>query len=174
MADSVTLRTRKFQRNPLLARVRVPLPLLVLLDFESANRDWIAEADGCVSYLLPPIFASIQAAAASADIIHPDQAGISKANLQQKLATLYKATPEQVSVFGLRTAFGGGKTTAFACIYDSVEARKKFDAKHRLVRNGLATKPERASRQQRKQRKNRMKTLRGTEKTKGKKAKKDS
>ncbi|KAI0439672.1 ribosomal protein S24e-domain-containing protein [Xylaria telfairii] len=110
----------------------------------------------------------------SSDIIHPDQAGISKSNLQQKLATLYKAAPEQVSVFGLRTAFGGGKTTAFACIYDSVEARKKFDAKHRLVRNGLATKPERASRQQRKQRKNRMKTLRGTEKTKGKKAKKDS
>ncbi|KAK5626275.1 hypothetical protein RRF57_001990 [Xylaria bambusicola] len=109
-----------------------------------------------------------------ADIIHPDQAGISKANLQEKLASLYKATPEQVSVFGLRTAFGGGKTTAFACIYDSVEARKKFDAKHRLVRAGLATKPERASRQQRKQRKNRMKTLRGTEKTKGKKAKKDS
>ncbi|KAI1419646.1 ribosomal protein L23/L15e core domain-containing protein [Xylaria sp. FL1777] len=133
MADSVTLRTRKFQRNPLLARKQMV-----------------------------------------ADIIHPDQAGISKNNLQQKLATLYKATPEQVSVFGLRTAFGGGKTTAFACIYDSVEARKKFDAKHRLVRAGLATKPERASRQQRKQRKNRMKTLRGTEKTKGKKAKKDA
>jgi ribosomal protein S24E len=82
------------------------------------------------------------------DIIHPDQPGISKASLQEKLASLYKATPEQVSVFGLRTIFGGGKTTAFACIYDSVEARKKFDAKHRLVRNGLATKPERASRQQ--------------------------
>ncbi|KAI0112413.1 ribosomal protein L23/L15e core domain-containing protein [Nemania sp. FL0031] len=107
MADSVTLRTRKFQRNPLLARKQMV-----------------------------------------ADIIHPDQAGISKANLQQKLATLYKATPEQVSVFGLRTAFGGGKTTAFACIYDSVEARKKFDAKHRLIRAGLATKVERASRQQ--------------------------
>ncbi|KAI1434735.1 ribosomal protein L23/L15e core domain-containing protein [Xylaria sp. CBS 124048] len=133
MADSVTLRTRKFQRNPLLARKQM-----------------------------------------IADIIHPDQAGISKVSLQEKLAALYKATADQVSVFGLRTAFGGGKTTAFACIYDSVEARKKFDAKHRLIRSGLATKRERASRQQRKQRKNRQKTLRGTEKTKGKKAKKDA
>ncbi|KAF2966435.1 hypothetical protein GQX73_g7146 [Xylaria multiplex] len=162
MADSVTLRTRKFQRNPLLARVqadgRVSFLLSVPLEV-SSDGDGNGDDDSDESTM---------------DIIHPDQAGISKANLQSKLATLYKATPEQVSVFGLRTAFGGGKTTAFACIYDSVEARKKFDAKHRLVRAGLATKPERASRQQRKQRKNRMKTLRGTEKTKGKKAKKDA
>ncbi|KAI1369971.1 ribosomal protein L23/L15e core domain-containing protein [Xylaria arbuscula] len=163
MADSVTLRTRKFQRNPLLARVqadgRVSSPTDMPLKFRG---NIIEDHDDNIDNT------------AFTDIIHPDQAGISKANLQEKLASLYKATPEQVSVFGLRTAFGGGKTTAFACIYDSVEARKKFDAKHRLVRAGLATKAERASRQQRKQRKNRMKTLRGTEKTKGKKAKKDS
>lgn len=46
---------------------------------------------------------------------------------------MYKATPEQVSVFGLRAQFGGGKTTGFALVYDSPEAMKKFEPKYRLV-----------------------------------------
>ena len=62
---------------------------------------------------------------------------------------MYKATKDQVSVFGLRTQFGGGKTTGFGLVYDSPEAMKKFEPQYRLVRVGLATKPERPSRQQR-------------------------
>jgi len=62
---------------------------------------------------------------------------------------MYKAQKDQVSVFGLRTQFGGGKTTGFALIYDSPEAMKKFEPHYRLVRVGLATKIEKASRQQR-------------------------
>jgi len=62
---------------------------------------------------------------------------------------MYKAGKEQVSVFGLRTQFGGGKTTGFALIYDSPEAMKKFEPHYRLVRVGLAAKIEKASRQQR-------------------------
>jgi hypothetical protein len=62
---------------------------------------------------------------------------------------MYKAGKEQVSVFGLRTQFGGGKTTGFALVYDSPEAMKKFEPRYRLVRVGLSTKLERASRQQR-------------------------
>ncbi|KAI5917632.1 putative 40S ribosomal protein S24 [Camillea tinctor] len=130
--ESVTLRTRKFIRNPLLSRKQMVV-----------------------------------------DVLHPGSAGISKEDLRSKLSTLYKATAEQVSVFGLRTQYGGGKTTGFALIYDSPEAMKKFEPKYRLVRVGLATKVEKASRQQRKQRKNRQKTLRGTAKTKGAKAKKE-
>lgn len=83
------------------------------------------------------------------DILHPGRANISKTELSEKLASLYKAQKEQVQVFGLRTQFGGGKTTGFALIYDSPEALKKFEPKYRLIRVGLATKPERASRQQR-------------------------
>ncbi|KAI3400873.1 hypothetical protein diail_1563 [Diaporthe ilicicola] len=131
MSESITIRTRRFIRNPLLGRCKF------------------------------------------SDILHPGHAGIAKSDLQERLAQLYKAASEQVSVFGLRTHFGGGKTTGFALVYDSPEALKKFEPRHRLVRVGLATKPERASRQQRKQRKNRMKTLRGTAKVKGAKAKKD-
>ncbi|KAH8171250.1 ribosomal protein s24e domain-containing protein [Sarocladium implicatum] len=135
MADNdspVTLRTRKFIRNPLLGRKQMVV-----------------------------------------DILHPNRANISKEELREKLGGLYKAQKDQISVFGLRTHFGGGKTTGFALVYDSPEAMKKFEPQYRLVRVGMATKAERASRQQRKQRKNRQKTLRGTAKVKGAKAKKD-
>lgn len=62
---------------------------------------------------------------------------------------MYKSNKDQINVFGLRTQFGGGKTTGFAMIYDSPEAMKKFEPRYRLVRVGMATKIERASRQQR-------------------------
>merc|ERR1712227_397908 len=133
MSDSqVTLRTRKFIRNPLLARKQMVV-----------------------------------------DVLHPNRPNVSKDELRQKLSELYKADKDQVSVFGFRTQYGGGKSTGFALIYDSNEAMKKFEPHYRLVRVGMATKIEKASRQQRKQRKNRMKTLTGTAKVKGAKAKKD-
>lgn len=127
MADSqVTLRTRKFIRNPLLGRRQMVV-----------------------------------------DVLHPNRANVSKDELRGKLAELYKAKKDDVSVFGFKTHFGGGKSTGFALIYDSNEAMKKFEPRYRLVRYGMATKVEKASRQQRKQRKNRMKEFRGKAKTTG-------
>ncbi|KAI4216474.1 MAG: hypothetical protein LQ351_000963 [Letrouitia transgressa] len=129
MADReqpVTLRTRKFIRNPLLGRKQMVV-----------------------------------------DVLHPNRANVSKDELRSRLGELYKANKESVSVFGFRTQYGGGKSTGFALIYDSPEALKKFEPHYRLVRYGVATKVEKASRQQRKQRKNRAKTVRGTAKTKG-------
>ncbi|KAL8761769.1 MAG: hypothetical protein Q9184_002130 [Pyrenodesmia sp. 2 TL-2023] len=128
MADReqpVTLRTRKFIRNPLLGRKQMVV-----------------------------------------DVLHPSRPNVSKDELRSKLAELYKASKDTVSVFGFRTQFGGGKSTGFALIYDSNEAMKKFEPHYRLVRYGQATKVEKASRQQRKQRKNRTKTVRGTAKNK--------
>jgi ribosomal protein S24E len=87
--------------------------------------------------------------ALSSDILHPGRANVAKDELRGKLAELYKANKEQVSVFGLRTHYGGGKTTGFALIYDSAEALKKFEPHYRLVRIGVAAKIEKASRQQR-------------------------
>ncbi|KAK7514607.1 40S ribosomal protein S24 [Phyllosticta citricarpa] len=133
MSDSqVTLRTRKFIRNPLLARKQMVV-----------------------------------------DVLHPNRANVSKDELREKLAQLYKAQKDQVSVFGFRTQYGGGKSTGFALVYDSEEAMKKFEPHYRLVRVGLASKIEKASRQQRKQRKNRSKKFRGTAKTKGPSSKKE-
>lgn len=46
---------------------------------------------------------------------------------------MYKAPKEQVIIYGLRTQFGGGKSTGFALIYDNKEALK-FEPKYRLLR----------------------------------------
>ena len=83
------------------------------------------------------------------DVLHPNRANVSKDELRGKLAELYKSNKDQVTVFGLRTHYGGGKSTGFALIYDSTEALKKFEPRYRLVRIGAAEKVEKASRQQR-------------------------
>jgi small subunit ribosomal protein S24e len=82
-------------------------------------------------------------------VLHPNRANVSKDELRQKLAELYKANKDQVSCFGFRTQYGGGKSTGFALIYDSHEALKKFEPHYRLVRYGVSSKVEKASRQQR-------------------------
>ena len=83
------------------------------------------------------------------DILHPNRSNVSKDELRDKLADLYKANKDQVSTFGLRTQYGGGKSTGFALVYDSHEALKKFEPYYRQVRIGAAKKIEKASRQQR-------------------------
>jgi len=99
------------------------------------------------------------------DIIHPSRANVSKDELREKLAKMYKVEKEVIFVFGFRTAFGGGRSTGFALIYDSLESAKKYEPKYRLVRHKLAE-AEKTARKQRKERKNRAKKLRGTKKTK--------
>lgn len=38
---------------------------------------------------------------------------------------MYRTTPDVIFVFGFRTHFGGGKTTDFGMIYDSLDYAKK-------------------------------------------------
>lgn len=104
------------------------------------------------------------------DVLHPNRANVSKDELRDKLAEIYKAEKDAVSVFGFRTQFGGGKSTGFGLIYQSVADAKKFEPAYRLVRYGLAEKVEKASRQQRKQKKNRDKKIFGTQRKAAKKA----
>ncbi|KAF9526448.1 ribosomal protein L23/L15e core domain-containing protein [Crepidotus variabilis] len=128
MADNsspVTLRTRKFITNRLLAR-----------------RQFVV------------------------DVLHPNRPNVSRVDLAEKLAALYKADKGRVVTFGLRTHFGGGRSTGFALIYDDEASQKKFEPKYRLIRSGLATKTDKTSRKLRKERKNRAKKLRGTKKSK--------
>ena len=47
---------------------------------------------------------------------------------------MYKTTPDVVFVFGFKTQFGGGKTTGFAMVYDSLDYAKKNEPKYRLAR----------------------------------------
>jgi small subunit ribosomal protein S24e len=125
----VTLRTRKFITNRLLARRQFVL-----------------------------------------DVLHPSRPNVSKSELQEKLAGMYKTNKDRVVTFGLKTHFGGGRSTGFALIYDDEESQRKFEPRYRLVRNGLAAKIEKPSRKLRKERKNRAKKFRGTKKIKGSEA----
>nr|GAT44199.1 predicted protein [Mycena chlorophos] len=130
MADApVTLRTRKFITNRLLARRQFVL-----------------------------------------DVLHPNRPNVSKEELSEKLAALYKADKNRVVTFGFRTQFGGGRSTGFALIYDDEASQKKFEPKYRLRRAGLEPKADKASRKLRKERKNRAKKFRGTKKAKASEA----
>merc|ERR1719402_1520976 len=86
--------------------------------------------------------------------------------IRERLAKAYKVTADIIFCFGFRTHFGGGKTTGFALIYDTLDKAKKFEPKYRLARHGLVAETKRAGRKQRKERKNRQKKVRGTAKTK--------
>lgn len=59
---------------------------------------------------------------------------VSKSDIKTKLAQTLKSKEENISIFGLKTKFGGGRSTGFALIYDSLDARKKFDSKKMLRR----------------------------------------
>ncbi|CAD0041203.1 unnamed protein product [Aureobasidium pullulans] len=158
MADAqVTLRTRKFIRNPCSPVSRWSCESLRPQPLEHRR-----------SRRRPPVYHAMETRKRRTitparhstlrrhvDVLHPNRPNVSKDELRQKLSELYKADKDQVSVFGFRTQYGGGKSTGFALIYDSNEAMKKFEPHYRL------------------QRKNRMKTLTGTAKVKGAKTKKD-
>lgn len=100
------------------------------------------------------------------DVLHANRPTVSKQEVREKIARMYKTTPDHVFCFGFRTQFGGGKTTGFTLIYDTLDYAKKFEPRYRLVRNGLQDKKSRPARKQRKERKNRMKKVRGVAKAK--------
>eukprot|EP00658_Telonema_sp_P-2_P065974 TRINITY_DN550_c0_g1_i6.p1 TRINITY_DN550_c0_g1~~TRINITY_DN550_c0_g1_i6.p1 ORF type:complete len:158 (-),score=59.14 TRINITY_DN550_c0_g1_i6:180-653(-) len=106
------------------------------------------------------------------DIIHPNLPTPDKALLRKLIcehlskAKHASADPDATSIFGLRTDYGGGKSTGFALVYDSKEDAQKIEPKHRLVKIGLAEASTRGARKQRKEKKNREKKFRGTKKEK--------
>ncbi|KAK2099667.1 ribosomal 40S subunit protein S24B [Saguinus oedipus] len=97
------------------------------------------------------------------DVLHPRKATVPKTEIREKLAKMYKATRDVIAVFGFRIHVGGGKTTGFGMIDDSLDYAKKKEPKHGLARRGLCEK-KKTSREQRRERRNRMKEVRGTAK----------
>lgn len=143
MADReqpVTLRTRKFIRNPLLGRKQM---VVYVPSSPISSHSTNPPPQNIRIPLTPSPFPQ-----KNSDVLHPSRPNVSKDELRQKLSELYKASKDTVSCFGFRTQYGGGKSTGFALIYDSQEAMKKFEPHYRLVRYGQATKIEKASRQQ--------------------------
>jgi len=96
------------------------------------------------------------------DVQHPSRATLPKTELRTAVAKLLKVKDEQcVVVYGVRTAFGGNRSTGFALVYESLDEAKKRDKTSRLVRMGLMPKVERKGRKGRKEQKNRAKKIRG-------------
>ena len=50
------------------------------------------------------------------------------------LAKKYKTDAKNITCFGFKTQFGGGKSTGFALIYDNYDYLLKYEAKYRLRR----------------------------------------
>merc|ERR1711904_498540 len=107
------------------------------------------------------------------DVHHAGLATPNKETLKEMISEYlskakgHKASKEATSIFGMKTCFGGGKSTCFALVYDSVDAAKKHEPKHRLIRTGHVEKPGiQVGRKQRKEKKNREKKFRGTRKEK--------
>lgn len=98
------------------------------------------------------------------DIIHPGKANLSKSEIKDKLATMYRTTSDVVMPFGFKTDFGGGRSTGFALIYDNVDILKKIEPTYRLARY-LPKKDKNSGRRQRKELKNRKKKVNGGKKT---------
>ena len=71
------------------------------------------------------------------DVLHPGRATVPKTEVREKLARMYKTTPDVIFCFGFRTQFGGGKTIGFALVYDSLDFAKKLEPKYRLARVSL-------------------------------------
>lgn len=99
------------------------------------------------------------------DVVHPNQPNCSNVDVRNKLAQMYNVAPETVFTFGFKTAFGGGKSTGFALIYDNLEAAMRIEPKYRLVRQKLLE-VKKTGRKQRKEKKNRAKKIRGVKKNK--------
>merc|ERR1712173_207182 len=102
------------------------------------------------------------------DVAHGEAATPSSTKVREALAKMYKSTPDCVILYGLQTKFGGGSTTGFANIYDSLDYLKKNEVKFRQLRSKIqgVEKIEKKARQQRKQLKNRKNKARGTAKDK--------
>ena len=59
---------------------------------------------------------------------------MSKKEIKDKLAKTLKVKEECISIFGMKTKFGGGRSSGFALVYDSLDARKQYDSRPNLLR----------------------------------------
>ncbi|RRT67670.1 hypothetical protein BHE74_00005657, partial [Ensete ventricosum] len=128
MADTkaVTIRTRKFMTNRLLSRKQFVGPSTHTFSLSTRFRHrraspWARQCIQGTRYFDSSLFVLSLV--------------MVQAELKEKLAKLYEVRdPDTIFVFKFRTHFGGGKSTGFGLIYDTVENAKKYEPKYRLIR----------------------------------------
>jgi len=100
------------------------------------------------------------------DVMHPNRPTVPKSEVAAQLSKMFRVNDEKtIYVFGLKTEFGGQKSTGFALIYDTLEDALDVEPKYRLIRAGLKQKVQ-TSRKQRRELKNKQKKVRGVKKAK--------
>jgi small subunit ribosomal protein S24e len=124
-AAAATVRTRKFMTNRLMSRKQF------IVDVLHPGRANVSKVrSGACPVALRGCAAAPRLAGAAADAPRSR----SQAELTEKVAKMYGAEANTIFLFGFRTAFGGGKSTGFGLIYDSLEAAKKLEPKYRQIR----------------------------------------
>ena len=98
------------------------------------------------------------------DVYHPSSGTVSRDALCAAVADKFGCAKQNVVVFGFKTKFGGGKSTGFGLIYDSLDALKKYEPNNRLIRNKLIEKVAKKGRRLKKEEKNKKKKLFGVKK----------
>ena len=72
------------------------------------------------------------------DIYHPGIAQPKFTQIKEQIAKMYKVKDVNTIVLsGFATKFGGGKTTGFALIYDTIAALKKFVPRYYITRSKI-------------------------------------
>ena len=100
------------------------------------------------------------------DVIHPGRANVAVVELREQMAKEFKVNDDKtIFMFGFRTAFGGGKSTGFCLIYDTLEDAKEIEPKYRLIRAGMGE-AKTGSRKMKRELKNRKLKVRGVKKSK--------
>ena len=56
------------------------------------------------------------------------------------MAKMYNCTADRIFTFGFKTNFGGGKSTGFGLIYDTMDFAKKFEPKYRYASQSPSSK----------------------------------
>jgi small subunit ribosomal protein S24e len=73
------------------------------------------------------------------ELIHPELGSLKKSVIKERLAKQLKVKEEVITIYGVKSIFGGGRSTGFALIYDNHDLLKKYDSKKELrkVSGGL-------------------------------------
>ena len=99
------------------------------------------------------------------EVIHPGLPNVSCEELREQLSKKYKTDAKNVIVYGMRTAFGGGRSQGYCMIYDNFDYLMKYEPKYRLRRMKVIE-DRTGNRKQRKELKTKRKKVRGTAKNK--------
>ena len=63
------------------------------------------------------------------EMIHPDMPSVSKAQIKEKIVKQLKCKEECITIQGLHSKFGGGRSSGIALVYDNIDLLKKYDSK---------------------------------------------